>query len=112
VLPTEVPSASRASSAPTDSATWSAVASVRRLRRATERRPICTLRGRNDTRRSSASSRPWPPTAEPVAWSASRTGSRAARRIAGSAASGGPTTPTSRLATSTGTTTWKPASTP
>ena len=78
-----------ASRLPTASATISTVARLRRLRRPTLRSPICIVRGRKRTRRSSRSPASWLPTAEPVASSASRNGTRTARRIAGSAASGG-----------------------
>ena len=78
-----------ASRLPTASATISAVARLRRLRRPTPRRPICACAA--GTGRAAAAGRraSWPPTAEPVASSASRRSTRTPRRIAGSAASGG-----------------------
>ena len=82
-----------ASRLPTASATTRAVASVRRLRRPTPRRPICIVRGRKRTRRRSRSPASWLPTAEPVDSSASRRSTRVPRRIAGSAARAGPSTP-------------------
>ena len=112
IFATPAPTESSASRVATANDTWITVAPVRRLRRPRPRRPIWTLRGTPRTRRSSASRRPWPPTAEPTADSASLSGNRVARRTAGSAASGGPTRPTSTLAITTGTATANPASTP
>ena len=89
-----------ASRLPTASATTRAVARVRRLRRPTLRRPICIVRGRKRTRRRSRSPASWLPTAEPVDSSASRRSTRVPRRIAGSAARAGPSTPI-RAATAT-----------
>ena len=60
------------------------------------RSPICTVRGRKRTRRRRRSPASWSPTAEPDACSASRSGRRTARRIAGSAASGGASKPGQR----------------
>ena len=83
---------------------------ARRLRRPAPRRPICAARGRNSRWRSARSSRPSPPIDPLVAWSASRTVMRVPRRIAGSAASTGPSRPSATLAASTGTSTPRPGS--
>ena len=93
--------AARAAS-PTASATCSAVASVRRLRRADAAQPdLGAARQERDAAQQRVERAPGrrPPSRSPAAPRA--TGSRAARRIAGSAASGGPTSPTTRLATRT-----------
>ena len=90
-----------ASRLPTASATISAVARLRRLRRPRLRRPIWAVRGRKRTRRSRRSPASWPPTAEPVASSASRRSTRTPRWIAGHAASGGASRPTATLRSST-----------
>ena len=109
---TALPSDSAPSRMPTASPTWTAVASVRRLRLAAPRRPIWALRGRKRMCRRPRSSAPWPPTADPVALSASASERRDARRIAGIAASAGPISPTARLIASIVPSTWKPAEMP
>ena len=90
VAATPAPSESSASRVATASAICSAVARLRRLRRPSPRSPIWACGAGSARAATAPSSRPWPPTAEPDACSASASGSRAARRIAGSAASGGP----------------------
>jgi hypothetical protein len=109
VLPTLVASDRNASSVATASPTWSAVAMLRRRRRVTPRRPICVVRGRKRARRSTRSRLRSGPVALPAACSVSASGRPAARRIAGSAASGGPITPSAMLAMSTGRSTLKVA---
>ena len=106
---TDVPSASTASSVATAKAIWKTVAMLRRLRRPTLRTPIWAVRGRKPMRCSRASTRSAPPAViDPVVSSASRTGTRTPRRIAGSAASGGPRRPSRRLAATIGRSTPKP----
>ena len=63
-------------------------------RRVTLRTPICAVRGRNASRRSARSSTACPPCNAGTSSRPSRTGMREPRRIAGSAASGGATSPT------------------
>ena len=58
---------STANRVPTAKAMTTAVEILRRRRRATLRRPIWVVRGRNRTRRRSRSPASWPPTAEPLA---------------------------------------------
>ena len=105
-----MPSDSRASSVATASPTCIAVAIVRRLRRATLRRPICTLRGAHAPQQRVEAALPADRRAGRLQRLAD--GQREARRIAGAAASGGPISPTTMLATSTPASTCTPVSMP
>lgn len=89
----------------------STVANERRLRRPSERRPICALRGSAPTCRRTLSSAPRPPSSEPVASMASRADTRTPRRIAGMAAGGGASRPIATLTRTTRASTPTPIST-
>ncbi len=103
-------SASVASRLATASATIAAVARLRRLRRPALRSPSCIAGGRKAMRRSARSAAPCPLTAEPLASSASRRSTCRPRRIAGSAASGGASSPAAMLTSTTPGATPKPTS--